>query len=57
MAFDQTTRNHSQHFVNDARRELEKGAQLPRQLQNDFELDLNVGTVAKLARLRRSNDA
>ena len=55
MAFDQTTRNRLQRFVNDARRVLEE--EFTRQLQNDFGLDPNAGTVADLAGLRHINDA
>lgn len=55
MAFDQTTRNRLQRFVNDARRVLEE--EFTRQLQNDYGLDPNAGTVADLASLRHINDA
>ncbi len=55
MAFDQTTRNRLQRFVNDARRVLEE--EFTRQLQNDFGLDPNAGSVAELASLRHINDA
>lgn len=55
MAFDQPTRNRLQRFVNDARRVLEE--EFTRQLQNDFGLDPNAGTVADLASLRHINDA
>jgi hypothetical protein len=55
MAFDQTTRNRLQRFVNDARRVLEK--EFTRQLQNDFGLDPNAGAVAELASLRHIDDA
>jgi hypothetical protein len=55
MAFDQTTRNRLQRFVNDARRVLE--AEFTRQLQNDFGLDPNAGAVAELASLRHIDDA
>jgi hypothetical protein len=55
MAFDQTTRNRLQRFVNDARRVLEE--EFTRQLQNDFGLDPNAGAVAELASLRHINDA
>ncbi len=37
MAFDQTTRNRLQRFVNDARRVLEE--EFTRQLQNDYGMD------------------
>ena len=38
MAFDQTTRNRLQRFVNDARRVLEE--EFTRQLQNDYGMEL-----------------
>ncbi|GMG91407.1 MULTISPECIES: BREX-1 system adenine-specific DNA-methyltransferase PglX [Cupriavidus] len=55
MAFDQTTRNRLQRFVNDARRVLEE--EFIRQLQNDYGMDPNAGSVAELASLRHINDA
>lgn len=55
MAFDQITRNRLQRFVNDARRVLEE--EFTRQLQNDYGMDPNAGTVAELASLRHINDA
>jgi hypothetical protein len=55
MAFDQTTRNRLQRFVNDARRVLEE--EFTRQLQNDYGMDPNAGSVAKLFSLRHINDA
>jgi hypothetical protein len=55
MAFDQSTRNRLQRFVNDARRGLEE--EFTRQLQNDYGMDPNAGTVAELANLRHINDA
>ena len=55
MAFDQTTRNRLQRFVNDARRVLEE--EFTRQLQNDYGMDPNAGTMADLASLRHINDA
>jgi len=55
MAFDQTTRTRLQRFVNDARRVLEE--EFTRQLQNDYGMDPNAGTVADLASLRHINDA
>lgn len=55
MAFDQTTRNRLQRFVNDARRVLEE--EFTRQLQNDYGMDPNAGAVAELASLRHINDA
>ena len=55
MAFDQTTRNRLQRFVNDARRVLEE--EFTRQLQNDYGMDPNAGSVAELTSLRHINDA
>lgn len=55
MAFDQSTRNRLQRFVNDARRVLEE--EFTRQLQNDYGMDPNAGTVADLTSLRHINDA
>lgn len=55
MAFDQATRNRLQRFVNDARRVLEE--EFTRQLQNDYGMDPNAGTVAELVSLRHINDA
>ncbi|KVL48437.1 hypothetical protein WT12_19280 [Burkholderia territorii] len=55
MAFDQTTRNRLQRFVNDARRVLEE--EFTRQLQNDYGMDPTSGTVAELASLKHINDA
>jgi hypothetical protein len=55
MAFDQTTRNRLQRFVNDARRVLEE--EFTRQLQNDYGMDTNAGIVAELSSLRHINDA
>ncbi len=55
MAFDQTTRNRLQRFVNDARRVLEE--EFTRQLQNDYGMDPNAGSVADLVSLRHINDA
>ena len=55
MAFDQTTRNRLQRFVNDARRVLEE--EFTRQLQNDYGMDPNAGAVTDLASLRHINDA
>jgi hypothetical protein len=55
MAFDQATRNRLQRFVNDARRVLEE--EFTRQLQNDYGMDPNAGSVADLASLRHINDA
>lgn len=55
MAFDQATRNRLQRFVNDARRVLEE--EFTRQLQNDYGMDPNAGTVAELVSLRHINDS
>lgn len=55
MAFDQTTRNRLQRFVNDARRMLEE--EFTRQLQNDYGMDPNAGAVADMTSLRHINDA
>ena len=55
MAFDQSTRNRLQRFVNNARLVLEE--EFTRQLQNDYGMDPNSGTVAELASLRHINDA
>lgn len=55
MAFDQTTRSRLQRFVNYARRVLEE--EFIRQLQNDYGMDPNSGSVAALVGLRHINDA
>lgn len=55
MAFDQTTRNRLQRFVNDARRVQEE--EFTRQLQNDYGLDPTSGTITPLGSLRHLNDA
>lgn len=55
MAFDQTTRNRLQRFVNDTRKGLEE--EFTRQLQNDYGMDPSAGTVTDLATLRHLNDA
>ncbi|SCX49978.1 Eco57I restriction-modification methylase domain-containing protein [Nitrosospira sp. Nsp1] len=55
MAFDQTTRNRLQRFVNDARRVLEE--EFTRQFQNDYGMDPNAGSVTELANLHHINDA
>jgi len=55
MAFDQITRNRLQRFVNDTRRVLEE--EFTRQLQNDYGMDPNAGSVAELNSLRHINDA
>lgn len=55
MAFDQATRGRLQRFVNDARRVLEE--EFTRQLQNDFGMDPNAGSVDALVSLRHINDS
>jgi hypothetical protein len=55
MAFDQTTRNRLQRFVNDARKVQED--EFTRQLQNDYGLDPTSGTITPLENLRHLNDA
>lgn len=55
MAFDQSTRNRLQRFVNDARSVLEE--EFTRQLQNDYGMDPNSGAATDLTSLRHINDA
>ena len=55
MAFDSSTRNRLQRFVNDARRLLEQ--EFTRQLQNDYGLDPGNGHVAAVDSLRHLDDA
>jgi type I restriction-modification system DNA methylase subunit len=55
MAFDQSTRNRLQRFVNDARKVQEE--EFTRQLQNDYGLDPTSGTITPLDNLRHLNDA
>lgn len=55
MAFDQSTRNRLQRFVNDARKVLEE--EFIRQLQNDYGLDPISATITPLTNLRHLNDA
>ena len=55
MAFDQSTRNRLQRFVNDSRRVLEE--EFTRQLHSDYGMDPISGSVAALASLRHINDA
>jgi hypothetical protein len=55
MAFDQSTRNRLQHFVNDARKVQEE--EFTRQLQNDYGLDPTSGTITPMENLRHINDA
>ena len=54
MAFDQTTRNRLQRFVNTARLALEE--EFTRQLQNDYGIDPKSGSITELANLRHIND-
>ena len=54
MAFDQFTRNRLQRFVSEARGILEE--EFTRQLQNDYGLDPDSGTVSSLASLRHITD-
>jgi len=55
MAFDQSTRNRLQRFVNDARKVQEE--EFTRQLQNDYGLDPTSGTITPLENLRHLNDS
>lgn len=55
MAFDQATRKRLSDFVNEARAVLEE--EFARQLQNDYGMDPNSGTVAELTSLRHINDS
>src|SRR5438105_2087781 len=55
MAFDQTTRNRLQRFVNEVRQAMEE--EFTRQFQNDYGLDPSSGTIAPLENLRHLNDA
>ncbi len=55
MAFDQTTRNRLQRFVSDARGLLE--VEFVRQMQADFGLDPDAGTVTPLENLTHLDDA
>lgn len=54
MAFDQATRNRLQRLVGEARALLEE--EFTRQLQQDYGLDPDTGTVAQLDSLRHIND-
>lgn len=54
MAFDQPTRNRLQRFVSEARGILEE--EFTRQLQNDYGLDPDSGTVSSLESLRHITD-
>jgi hypothetical protein len=54
MAFDQSIRNRLQRFVSDARAILEE--EFTRQLQNDYGLDPQSGTVSSLESLRHITD-
>jgi hypothetical protein len=55
MAFDQPTRNRLQSFVSDARELLV--TEFTRQLQNDFGLDPEEGSVTPVESLSRLDDA
>jgi len=54
MAFDQATRNRLQRLVGEARALLEE--EFTRQLQQDYGLDPDTGSVAQLDSLRHIND-
>uniref|UniRef100_UPI00261AF5D4 BREX-1 system adenine-specific DNA-methyltransferase PglX n=1 Tax=Desulfobacula sp. TaxID=2593537 RepID=UPI00261AF5D4 len=54
MAFDQTTRNRLQNFVTDARTLLV--IEFTRQLQNDYGMDPNTGTISSIEELTHLND-
>jgi hypothetical protein len=55
MAFDQITRNRLQKFVTQARGLLSD--EFARQLQNDYGMDPDTGTVSDIERLTHLNDA
>jgi hypothetical protein len=55
MAFDQVTRSRLQRFVNDARKALQE--EFVRQLQVDYGLDPESGTITPMENLRHLNDA
>ena len=55
MAFDQPTRNRLARFVGEARAVLT--AEFTRQLQNDYGLDPERGTVTELSKLTQLDDA
>ncbi len=55
MAFDQSTRNRLQRFVNEARNLLTE--EFTRQLQKDYGLDPNTGEVAEIAKLSDLDDS
>jgi hypothetical protein len=55
MAFDQSTRNRLQRFVNEARKVQEE--EFTRQLQNDYGLDPTSGTITPLENLRHLDNA
>ena len=55
MAFDQTTRNRLQKFVSEARSLLSD--EFTRQLQNDYGMDPDAGTVSDIGNLTHLNDA
>ena len=54
MAFDQSTRNRLQRFVNEARNLLTE--EFTRQLQRDFGMDPKTGEVAEIAKLSDLDD-
>lgn len=55
MAFDQATRNRLQRLVSEARALLEE--EFTRQLQQDYGLDPDNGSIAQIENLRHINDA
>ena len=55
MAFDQTTRNKLQNFVSQARNLLSK--EFTRQLQNDYGIDPETGSISELDSLTHLDDA
>ena len=55
MAFDQSTRNRLQRFVNEARNLLTE--EFTRQLQRDFGMDPKTGEVAEIAKLSDLDDS
>jgi hypothetical protein len=55
MAFDQTTRNRLQKFVSESRGLL--SGEFTRQLQNDYGMDPDSGTISDIGNLTHLNDA
>jgi hypothetical protein len=55
MAFDQTTRNRLQKFVSEAKGLLSD--EFTRQLQNDYGMDPDTGTISDIDNLTHLNDA